>query len=309
MVKVAVAGGLGNVGKTIVEVLKDDPKHDVIVLSRKASDNAAAPVVAVDYNNVDSLKQVLESNNIEAVISALMVGDEVASQSQINLIKAADKSSTTKKMVLSEWGIPFTAEDVSPLPHLAFRLAAIAEARKTGLQWTRFQTGYFMDYYGLPHIKSYQQMYMPVLDMVNKVAAIPGDGNAPVTFTYTFDVAKFVAAALDLPTWDEEYLIVGDKLSWNEFLKLAEDVRGSKFEVHHDDLDKLKSFQVTELPHHPGVYPFFPKEMLQRFFSVFGLYMATGRFDLPIEKALNQKFPEIKPITAKELLEQAWRGK
>lgn len=35
MVKVAVSGGLGNVGKTIVEVLKDDPKHDVIVLSRK----------------------------------------------------------------------------------------------------------------------------------------------------------------------------------------------------------------------------------------------------------------------------------
>lgn len=76
----------------------------------QASDNAAAPVVAVDYNEVDSLKQVLESNNIEVVISALMVGDEVASQSQINLIKAADKSSTTKKIVLSEWGIPFTAE-------------------------------------------------------------------------------------------------------------------------------------------------------------------------------------------------------
>lgn len=35
MVKIAVARGLGKVGKTIVEVLKSDPKHDVVVLSRR----------------------------------------------------------------------------------------------------------------------------------------------------------------------------------------------------------------------------------------------------------------------------------
>lgn len=35
MINVAVAGGLGNVGKTIVEVLKEDPKYNVIILSRK----------------------------------------------------------------------------------------------------------------------------------------------------------------------------------------------------------------------------------------------------------------------------------
>lgn len=35
MVNVAVLGGTGHVGKTIVEVLNDDPKHSVIILSRK----------------------------------------------------------------------------------------------------------------------------------------------------------------------------------------------------------------------------------------------------------------------------------
>lgn len=35
MVKVAVAGGLGNLGKTITELLVSDQKHEVIVLSRK----------------------------------------------------------------------------------------------------------------------------------------------------------------------------------------------------------------------------------------------------------------------------------
>lgn len=35
MVRVAVIGGSGHVGKTFVEVLKSDPGHSVIVLSRK----------------------------------------------------------------------------------------------------------------------------------------------------------------------------------------------------------------------------------------------------------------------------------
>jgi len=34
MVKVAVAGGRGNLGAAIVETLASDPRHDVIVLSR-----------------------------------------------------------------------------------------------------------------------------------------------------------------------------------------------------------------------------------------------------------------------------------
>jgi uncharacterized protein YbjT (DUF2867 family) len=35
MVNVAVAGGTGNVGLTIVDALKASPKHKVIVLARK----------------------------------------------------------------------------------------------------------------------------------------------------------------------------------------------------------------------------------------------------------------------------------
>ena len=35
MVTVAVAGGSGNVGRTIVDALKKSEKHDVIVLTRE----------------------------------------------------------------------------------------------------------------------------------------------------------------------------------------------------------------------------------------------------------------------------------
>lgn len=35
MVKIAIAGGQGNVGRTIVDVLKDQSRHEFIALSRK----------------------------------------------------------------------------------------------------------------------------------------------------------------------------------------------------------------------------------------------------------------------------------
>lgn len=71
--------------------------------------------------------------------------------------------------------------------------------------------------------------YYPfVIDVANKMAAIPGTGNDVMTFTYTFDVARFVRAALDLPAgeWPETSVVIGDKLTFNDFLKLAEEARG-----------------------------------------------------------------------------------
>lgn len=46
MVKVAVLGGSGHVGKTIVDVLRDNPAHSVVVLSRKVGfpDSMFSPI-------------------------------------------------------------------------------------------------------------------------------------------------------------------------------------------------------------------------------------------------------------------------
>lgn len=37
MVVVAIVGGTGNVGKTLVDAFKESGKHDVIVIARKVS--------------------------------------------------------------------------------------------------------------------------------------------------------------------------------------------------------------------------------------------------------------------------------
>lgn len=47
MVVVAVVGGTGNVGKTIVDAFKEDAEHKVIVLARKVSSYSAAGLSVV----------------------------------------------------------------------------------------------------------------------------------------------------------------------------------------------------------------------------------------------------------------------
>lgn len=65
-----------------------------------------------------------------------------------------------------------------------------------------------------------------VLDIPNNCAAIPGSGDIPIVFTHTKDTAKFVAASLDLETWEEESFVMGDRMSFNELLKIIEGIKG-----------------------------------------------------------------------------------
>jgi hypothetical protein len=81
----------------------------------------------------------------------------------------------------------------------------------------------------------------------------------------------------------------------------------TKFNVTYDSEEKLQTFQVTELPSHPPVYPFLPKEQLQFVLAVFGQWTVAGEFNLSDTDTLNKRFPQIKPLSFRDLLEQAWR--
>ena len=117
------------------------------------------------------------------------------------------------------------------MPQLKDYFKAIELLKESDLQWTVFLNGIFLDYFGPPELKSHLKANVFVLDMKNHVAAIPGDGNAPVTFTYSYDLARFVVAALDLEEWQEESRVVGDTLTWHEFVAIAEEICGQY--LHH----------------------------------------------------------------------------
>ncbi|KAF9634761.1 hypothetical protein BFW01_g5656 [Lasiodiplodia theobromae] len=307
MVNVAIAGGTGGVGRAIVEAIKDDPRHAAVILSRKipAGNDLGLPIIEVNYESVDDLAEVLESHQIHTVISALALHIHGVGTAQRNLIKAADKSLATKRFVVSAWAPRF----LNMLPHGYQHVASYAELEKTSLEWTAFNNGWFLEYFGMPHVKTYIPQTTFVVDMANKRAAIPGTGKELMTFTYSLDVAKFVVAALDLEKWDRDTIVIGDKMTWEQFVQLAEETRGEKFTVTYDSVNKLEKGEITELPGQVAAYSYFPKEWVQKLFSVFGLWVTRGVFDLPTENALNKRFPGIKVTTVKEMLDQAWKGK
>ena len=115
---------------------------------------------------------------------------------------------------------------ITNFPAAANKAKARAQLKKTNLEWTVFHNGFFMDYWGLPGVKSHMTPFTLFIDMANNAAGIPGSGNVPVAFTHTTDVAKYVVTILDSPKWDETTTVIGDKVTWNEFVRLAEEIKG-----------------------------------------------------------------------------------
>ncbi|KAJ5208020.1 NAD(P)-binding protein [Penicillium cf. viridicatum] len=238
--------------------------------------------IIVDYRNIDSLVSIFEEHNINTVICAFAVKGDSLVTSQLNLIQAATKFKATIRFIPGGFAIPYPQRAVQILPQLKGYFTALDVLRESGLMWTIFHGGIFL------------------------FAAIPGDGNVPVTFTYSFDLARFVVAALDLEKWDEETRVVGDEITWNQFVALAERYRGSKFETCYDDVDMLKRFEITELPGHRALYDQFPKKPFQWFMSIFELFTTDGTSHIQKHGSLNDKFPEITPLSVEGMLNRFW---
>lgn len=69
---------------------------------KRKTQNGTVPVT-INYNNVDSIARRLEENAVHTIISTLPMTSEECSQSQVNLIHAADKSICTKRFIPSEY--------------------------------------------------------------------------------------------------------------------------------------------------------------------------------------------------------------
>jgi hypothetical protein len=108
------------------------------------------------------------------------------------------------------------------------KLNTVEALEKTSLEYTLFYVGYFLDVRGSPHAKSYQRQNIIAVDIEYKRTAMPGTGNAPVTFTRTLDIAEYVAASLDFPKWELESCVIGDVVTWNEFLSISEETIGTE---------------------------------------------------------------------------------
>ncbi|OCK78685.1 NAD(P)-binding protein [Lepidopterella palustris CBS 459.81] len=307
MVVVAVAGGTGNFGRAVVDAFHNQNDHTVKILTRKVSlevDTSLQPlVVTVNYTDIPSLTKALEDNKVHTIISTLSNFEATA---QENLIHAAEASKTTKRFAPSEFGMIYTEKHAAVFPPAKVKIEALKLLKTTSLEYTIFSSGFFLDYYGYPRVKTYMPPLTWAVDMAHNAAAIPGSGYDPIVFTHTFDVAKFIVASVGREKWPERSVIIGEKMTWNEFVNVAEEVKGTKFTVTYDPLETLAAGTATELPAHRLVYAVFPKEQLMRIQSLFGLWVIQRSFDLPEDQAVNKVFPDIKPRTVKDVLREGW---
>lgn len=83
-----------------------------------------------------------------------------------------------------------------------------------------------MDYLGTPHLKSHLGVYTLHIDIPSRAAAIPGSGDERIAFTLSWDLARFVEAALGMPRWERELYCYSDVKSYNQIVRIAEDVTG-----------------------------------------------------------------------------------
>ena len=65
---------------------------------------------------------------------------------------------------------------------------------------------------------------------------------------------------------------------------------------------------MTELPSQKSLYPVIPKEFVQAICSRFGIWVDRGDMNFNEGTSLNQKFPELRTVMLKELLEKAWKN-
>ncbi|KAF5628835.1 SDR family [Fusarium sp. NRRL 52700] len=284
MGKIAVAGGSSGLGRTMVDALEASKTHDYIVLSRKATGTKSR---AVDYSDLNALTSLLEYEQADTVISMLPIDNDESGQAQLNLMEAAESN-------------------IAHVPSYQWKLKAVEVLEKTNLEFSLVSIGLFLDYWAAPRIPTQIRAANIIIDPENNAAVIPGDGNTPVVLTHSTDAAKYTIALLDIPNWKRRYSIVTNRMTLNEAVQLAEDVKGVKFNVKYYSVEQMKSGE-NDLT--PSMKKALPEEMhagMKTMLALSGIGMATGSNDIKGIDDLVVEFPNIRPVTVRDVWE-AWK--
>ncbi|UNI22898.1 hypothetical protein JDV02_008742 [Purpureocillium takamizusanense] len=296
---VAVAGGLGDMGSLITKALFDTGKHEVYVMTRKlpqdrsertspVTGNRYLPFLETDYSSEEALAEQLAKHNVSVVICAFSLHNDSAADAQVRLIRAADRTPSVRRFLPSEFNVDYDlGDEVLPYPdkrlHLAARRALEAT---TMLEYAYVYPGMFMDYFGLPRVESHLRELCFFIDPVAGQAVLPGDGEARMSMTFTTDVARYVALALELPRWPRVLTTAASTISLNELVRLAEVNLGRKLNVRYQPVEKLRSHESIDLPTNVDIAKRFPKrfpgglDQLRALIADLEAGVALGAYDL-----------------------------
>ncbi|KAK4099539.1 NAD(P)-binding protein [Parathielavia hyrcaniae] len=317
MVKIAIAGGSGNVGQEIIDALVARKMHEIILLSRKnAPSEYAVPGVTwatTNYKNAEQLAKILEG--VDTVLSFISVATDPGNMTQRNLIEAA-VSAGVRRFAPSEWagsdskeGMPWNDGKLEIRKHLQ----ALNQHGKV-LEYCLFQPGMFVNYLTYPYQSArHIQMMQTPIDYDNcRALMVEGSDDARVSLNTAQDVANLVARAVEYEgEWPTVGGIRGSELTLGQVVELGERVRGRPFTVERPKADDLRAGVVRSSwlpkPTHPSLTP--EQVETQAGAMTAGILLGLAAGALQVSDEWNKLLPDVEFAKAEDFLAEAWRGK
>ena len=310
MPTVAIAGGASPfVGRSIVTgILTLTPHWKITILSRPSSPTPAwllpilesgrAELRRVNYADHSSLVAALQDTH--TVISAIgfSTSDPSWFSTELALLKATVEVGA-KRFAPSEYGIGVIATPQIDAFVGSVRIWEACEeaAAVTGLEWTRYECGLFMNYLGFAvHSQLREEAlrgrekdgeWLYYTSACRAELPIKADGTFPrITLTAIEDIGKLVAKSLDLQSWETTSYIVGETLRMDEVVQIAEKAMGKKWEV------KTLSPQELELRIESE------NDAERKLWAQLGLsYARDIEGEGWLDGRLNRLFPDVSPLT------------
>ncbi|KAI6084913.1 NAD(P)-binding protein [Hypoxylon rubiginosum] len=317
MVKVAIAGGSGQVSLEIIDALLASKRHHITILSRKES--PTAPIAseihwkAVDYDDEKSLVEALRGTH--TLLSFVQVLSDPDQKSQKNLINAAIAAGV-KRFAPSEYGSKGTV-------HMGWwegkekvrEYLEEVNAKGKILEYTLFQPGLLLNYLAYPYkTAKHVDPLQSVFDFENKRAiVVEGHEDAIMTLTTVADIAAVVARAIDYEgTWPRIGGIRGNRVTFAQVLEIGRKVRGSPFAVDKVKIEDLEAGDLKTSWGLKAVHQSVPEDQasaLLRAVSIGILLSSTSKGAWDVSDDFNQIFPDYEFTSIEDFLGEVWAGK
>lgn len=310
MVLIAVAGGTSpTLGRAIVTAISENTRNTAIILSSQTNltSKHGAEVRTVDYSSLASLSSALQ--DIHTVISVVKIQAPQAVEYETNLLYAA-KDAGVKRFAPSAFeNGPLATERVTIL---SLNKPAVWQAcLDSGLEVARFSGGLFMNYLALGSKREEAEQGLVDAPIIWNIPAgkiempVKDDGTAPrLTTTSLRDIGRFVAAACELleGSWRENMEMVGETVGIDEVTALIEGFTRRKVKVitvGRKELqrraDGIEGIGSTR------------EEILTKMVSEINLLVLEEKEGMCLLRpVVNGLCPDIKPMSVREMLEEAW---
>ncbi|KAI8724257.1 NmrA domain-containing protein [Fusarium sp. LHS14.1] len=315
MVKIAIAGGTGNLGREVIDGLVAAGKHEILLLSRKdiSSDGSLPGVkwIKADYQDPNQLKGVLQG--VDTVLSFIVAHLDAGGVAQKNLIDAC-VAAGVRRFAPSEWfSSSFENFPWYETKGIVREYLETLNKQKKVLEYSLFQPGLFLDELVYPYRSAKYVIPLEYTISFEKRRALilEGSEDARISLTTVQNIVQVVTKAVDYEgVWPTVGGIRGNSIKIGQLIALGEKIRGP-FKVEKLRAEDLKAGIVKSdwklKIEHPAIGPENADAWGEMVSRCMLLALDAGEVDCSDE--WNQLLPDYKFTQAEEFLAKWWDGK